>query len=579
MARLVTFLTIGSVVAATMVTEQVTLWWLVRTLVGAWLVTTIARQLYMRFIVFGRWPSPSWTWPLIGNAIELAPALLRYLMRLAKRQRGEGLFLFWPGGSDPVACIANARAAKEVLGSTSGFPKSPDYETVFGFVFGDGLVTSTGPTHARARRILGRFFVRSTLEKEAGRISTLVDTYLDEALKTVRDNEPVDVQDLFHFATLQIFTLTMLGVDFFLFGTRRCPILGSKDDDDEGRKRVRKVLYGFVQKLKGADGRMNKVPTRDAALFEDDDYYLAPGEALSLISGEVAHGSNVIGYHMVYGIPMTPLFPHVRKLGLTMRESHQFFQVIIDARRSAMQNQDDVPDDCLTALVHAADNGDDSGLPKLTDEQVLHQIVTLISAGHDTTAFMCCYAVYELAKHPDIQDALRRELSNDDFHFPTSLLKRVLQETLRLYPTIPAVTRVAAKDIRLPRFGDPSNDAKLRVAKGTKVMVPFFILNRQPGVWGNDADDFRPDRWIDINGPQPSDGLMHPKLGFIPFAYGSRTCIGYNLSLVEGKLLLQRLLQKYTVLPVPNFKPRIQAGITLTVENPHGIKVQFKHRA
>jgi len=136
----------------------------------------------------------------------------------------------------------------------------------------------------------------------------------------------------------------------------------------------------------------------------------------------------------------------------------------------------------------------------------------------------------------------------------------------------------AAKDVALPRYGDESSSETLAVPRGTKLVVAFFVLNRQPGVWGDDADDFKPDRWIALNGDAPSDGLIHPKLGFLPFAYGSRTCIGYNLSLVEGKIIFQRLLQHYDLSPVPDFKPRIKSGISLTVENPHGIKVHFTKR-
>ena len=417
-------------------------------------------------------------------------------------------------------------------------------------------MTSSGPTHSRARRLLGRFFVRSTLEKETENITKLVDTCVDEFLRTGKD-DPVDVQDLFHFAMLQVFGISMLGADIFRLCTRGCPLLGCKEQRD-----ARKALFHAVR------GEEKKIPTRDPFAALDEEYYLNEGEVLTWCSGEVSYGSNKIGLHMAYGIPMTKMLPHVRRLGVTTSLLHVLFQVMIDARRIAIQKfGDKVPDDCLTALVKAADEGDESGLPRLTDEQVCHQLVTLMSAGHDTTAFMCCYAAYELAKHPKIQDDLRRELGADEFDFSTSVLKRVLQETLRLYPTIPMVQRIAANNVNIP--GD------LHITKGTKVIVPFFILNRQPGVWGKDAAEFKPDRWIDIS---TSDGLMQPKLGFLPFAYGSRTCIGYNLALVEAKIIFQRLLQKYDILPVPNFKPRILSGVSLTVENPHGIKVLFKQR-
>ena len=84
------------------------LWFIGRTFLFAWVVTTTLRQLYNRFVVYKNWPSPNWTLPILGNTLQ-AGALLRFLMRMAKQQRGES-FLFWPGGSKPVAIIVNASA-------------------------------------------------------------------------------------------------------------------------------------------------------------------------------------------------------------------------------------------------------------------------------------------------------------------------------------------------------------------------------------------------------------------------------------------------------------------------------------
>ena len=174
-----------------------------------------------------------------------------------------------------------------------------------------------------------------------------------------------------------------------------------------------------------------------------------------------------------------------------------------------------------------------------------------------------------------VQDQLRAEFAKGDaVDFADSLLKRVVQEVLRLYPVIPMVTRVTSKASTLP----DEKGRSLRVPAGSRAVVPFFLLNRLPKLWGDDAAQFVPDRWLASQQEKRSEGVMAVPKGFMPFGYGTRTCIGYGLALVEAKVFLPRLLAKYTLHEVPGFSPTIKAGISLTVENPKGIKVRFEKR-
>uniref|UniRef100_A0A7S3NIN6 Cytochrome P450 n=1 Tax=Aureoumbra lagunensis TaxID=44058 RepID=A0A7S3NIN6_9STRA len=352
---------------------------------------TCWRQVYERYIRYGSWPSPRNTFPVLGNAVQIAPALIRYLVREARRHNG-GLFLFWPGGPRPTCVIANARAAKEVLGASSTFPKGNDYTQKFGFVFGDGLVTSTGETHSRARRLLGRFFIKARLEKRSHELRAMVDTLLIQVLGSQfcggATEITIDVQDIFHFMALQIFASAMLSIDMRIFATPQCPILGAPELRQE-RGTLMKCMRSGIQ-----------LATR---LAEEEDNYAHPGEVMRWLAHEVSFGSELVGRHIVFGLPMSPtLFPTVRRLTASVKNTHAFFRQCIASRRQALaangykvqDTADDsntkenlVPDDCLTALVKAADEGDESDLPRLTDTQICHQLVTLVSAGHDTTAF------------------------------------------------------------------------------------------------------------------------------------------------------------------------------------------------
>ena len=246
----------------------------------------------------------------------------------------------------------------------------------------------------------------------------------------------------------------------------------------------------------------------------------------------------------------------VRKLR-RMRDSlrSKVLRPVVEQRRALVER----PDDCLTALLeHQAVD------PSFSDADVLDQLVTLIGAGHDTSAYFLCYACFELARNPEIQDALREELSTDD----DDLFRRVVRETLRLYPVIPMVTRVASCATTVV---DGCGKEKA-VPQGARLIVPFFLLNRLPEVWGSDAADFRPDRFLDING-----GVAAPSQGFLPFGSGARTCVGQSLALLEARIFLRELLDEYELRPVPGFAPIIKAGVSLTSAG--GVRVRLVKRA
>ena len=293
----------------------------------------------------------------------------------------------------------------------------------------------------------------------------------------------------------------------------------------------------------------------------------ARGDVAHYVAREVSFGSNVVGEHMLYNIPMSPLLPRVRRLAESCAAVRsQVFLPLLRRRRAAM-DEGQAPDDCLTALL-AAQEG-------FSDDELMDQLVTLIGAGHDTSAYFCCYAALLLAKHPTWQRRLRDELRGDDLDWQASLLKRVVMEVLRLFPVIPMVTRACARATDLP----DDTGATKRVPRGARLLVPFFLLNRLPSIYGNNAADFDPDRWFDHQSAHRSDGVMVAKKGFLPFGYGSRTCIGYSLALLEMRVFFKRLLDRYDLEDVPGFAPTIKAGVSLTVENPKGIKVRFRRRA
>ena len=136
----------------------------------------------------------------------------------------------------------------------------------------------------------------------------------------------------------------------------------------------------------------------------------------------------------------------------------------------------------------------------------------------------------------------------------------VMQETLRLYTIIPFVNRTASKDVEL-------KESKVVVPRGTVVLVPLGIMNRDPDQW-EDPNAFRPERFEEITSHSSA------KHGYLPFGYGSRTCIGNTLALSEGTVMIALLMQRYRLFPVPGFKAEVIAGISMVSKN--GIRVRVE---
>jgi cytochrome P450 len=396
--------------------------------------------------------------------------------------------------------VAEKVAAREVLSDTKAFVKGADYTEKFHVVFGEGLVTSNGDVHAEGRKCMGKFFIKTSIDTKVDMMVEECQRMMQEAFEPHLGGE-VDVQHFFHMLALRVFGRLSISVDY-----------GS-----EGFKAIAEKVN---------DG--------------------------------VKFGSNVVGEHIVMNLPMSKIFPRVRKLHKVVKMIDDHMDDVIDARLSAMKRGEETPDDILAALL-----AEDLPRYKLHDH-----LRTLLSAGHDTTAFFGCYMAYLLSQHPHVQDKVKAEvkevLKGRTNITPADIAemkycRMVMQETLRLYTIIPFVNRTAVKDHVL-------KDSGKLIPKGTIVLIPLGIMNRDDDMWES-PNDFRPERFDDITAHSSA------KHGYLPFGYGSRTCIGNTLALTEGAVMLALLMQKYRFLPVPNFKPNVIAGISLVSKNGIMVKV------
>ncbi|KAK6463774.1 cytochrome P450 52A3 [Scheffersomyces coipomensis] len=217
------------------------------------------------------------------------------------------------------------------------------------------------------------------------------------------------------------------------------------------------------------------------------------------------------------------------------------------------------------------------------DKKVLQdQLLNILVAGRDTTAGLLSFTFYELARNPDVFNKLRKEIEENfgvgedaDLSLITfeslkkcEYLKCVLNEILRLYPSVPINFRVATKDTVLPRGGGKENNEPLYVSKGTTVAYAAYVTHRLPEYYGKDADDFKPDRWINP-----------PKLGwaYVPFNGGPRICLGQQFALTEASYVVVRLLQLFSKLDSKDegpYPPRKMVHLTMCHQE--GVFVQME---
>ncbi|WP_018548600.1 cytochrome P450 [Streptomyces sp. LaPpAH-108] len=207
---------------------------------------------------------------------------------------------------------------------------------------------------------------------------------------------------------------------------------------------------------------------------------------------------------------------------------------------------------------------------RLSAENVRKQVITFLVAGHETTSGALSFALYYLARHPEVAARARAEVDRVWGDTPEPgydqvaklrYVRRVLDESLRLWPTAPAYAREATRDTEL------AGEHPMRRGAWALVLLP--LLHRDPEVWGEDAERFDPDRFDAkaVRGRAPHT--------FKPFGTGARACIGRQFALHEATLVLGLLLRRYELRPDPGYRLEVTERLTLM---PEGLRLGLERR-
>jgi cytochrome P450 len=253
--------------------------------------------------------------------------------------------------------------------------------------------------------------------------------------------------------------------------------------------------------------------------------------------------------------------PSVRRFEKARDQLDRIVYGLIAERRASGKDAGDL----LSMLLLAQDEDDHAGM---TDKQVRDEALTLLIAGHETTANALTWTWYLLSQNPEIEARMHEELGRvlggrtPSFEDVTRLpyTTGVFAEALRLYSPAWAIGRRAKRDYSINGYTIPAKSI---------LLMSQWVVHRDPR-WWPEPERMNPDRW------KPEETEKRPKFAFFPFGGGTRVCIGERFAWAEGVLVLATIAQRWKMRLVPGHPVATQAVITLRPR--HGMKMTLESR-
>ncbi|KAG1729375.1 cytochrome P450 [Suillus lakei] len=193
----------------------------------------------------------------------------------------------------------------------------------------------------------------------------------------------------------------------------------------------------------------------------------------------------------------------------------------------------------------------------MPEEEVVAQMKVLLLAGYETTSTSLTWALIELSRRPDVQTRLREELlafgadpTYDQLKANLPYLDAVVHEILRLHPAVPEFNRCARTDDVIP-LSEPVCNASgemtdsISIGKGSLMVISIRAINRSSVIWGPDAKEFKPDRWLTEEGISGKAKEVQGHRHLLTFVDGPRTCLGKDFAIAEFKTVLSVLVKNF----------------------------------
>jgi len=234
---------------------------------------------------------------------------------------------------------------------------------------------------------------------------------------------------------------------------------------------------------------------------------------------------------------------------------------IVDERRGTVRDAEgDRPMDLLSILLRAHEDGE------ATEADIRDEMMTMLLAGHDTTALTLTYTWHLLSRHPAVEQRFHAELDEVlDGARPTAAdcrrleyTQHVLNEAMRLYPPVYTLFRETTVDVEMGGY---------RLPAGAGLMLPQWVVHRSKR-WYDDPAQFDPDRWNNERSSQ------RPRFAFFPFGGGPRHCIGKQFSMLEATVILATVGQTYRLEQLGDRELELRGSLTMHPDEPVAMRVR-----
>ncbi|KAF5189493.1 Cytochrome p450 [Thalictrum thalictroides] len=250
------------------------------------------------------------------------------------------------------------------------------------------------------------------------------------------------------------------------------------------------------------------------------------------------------------------------KSWMLRRELEKMFKELIKSRDKSSRDND------LLGLMLSATNNDHDKGNKMSSKELMDECRIFFVAGFETTSLLVTWAFVLMGIHTEWQEKARHEVEqvlqgkppDYDSLARLKIVNMILNETLRLYSPAPFIMKTVEKETKL---GD------LTIPAGIDLEIPLIAVHHDSQQWGNDVDQFNPARFAE----GAVKASKHP-MAFLPFTSGTRVCIGMNFAMMEAKITLAMMLQKFSFVISPNYKH--SPDCLVTTSPVHGAHILFQ---
>ncbi|KAF8528746.1 cytochrome P450 [Gautieria morchelliformis] len=481
-------------------------------------VYALLHQLFLRPLFFSplrHVPGPRFGHPLYGQFKNIVTAEAGTLQREWAEKYGPVVRAIGPLGVERMMFLTPNALQRILVTDWINYPRPDFLRNILGISAGYGLLTVTGTKHKQMRRAMNPAFSLPNLMAQTDMyyppLEGLVKVLYDRIGSQPSPEAGVEVEmyDWMSKVTLDIICDTAFGYH--------------TDSVHNPHNELALAYHELINLQSGSN------IARFVALLT------IPGFP-RLLRSDFAYRNRQWLFRGSFLSPSRTLLSAMHRINAVAREMLKEKLAEADVKDAASKR------DIMSLLVRARMNEKGDGY-RMSDQDLVEQVLTFLGAGHETTASGLSWTLWLLAKSQEAQNRLRTEVTpiiqnnpRPDYRTLKDLqwLDCVVMESLRVLPPVPMTVRKVQKDDWVEG---------LYLPKGTLLYIPIRVVNTWSKIWGDDAQEFRPERWLNL----PS--TYNPTFSLLSFITGPHACIGRTMAIMEMKAILAILIAHFTFEP------------------------------